>query len=165
MPHPVYYLVYTSTITAEAQFNHDTLIDILTVSHRVNPITGIKGFLYFKDHKFLQYLEGEELAIINLYHTIQQDPRHKQVKLIVQGRLEKNIFEDWVMHYVNVYQHKNCSFGNLLKQFDTYTWTARQALEVVAEMAVLYQDNQQNKHVLQPYAMSYGKMLQHMMAS
>lgn len=75
---------------------------ILLTSRRNNPKKGLVGGLYYGDNRFFQYLEGEEQAVHELYDTIKSDPRHRNVKTLIEEPLKTRTFTNWSMKYVPV---------------------------------------------------------------
>ena len=77
---------------------------ILAKSRANNRKNGLVGVLYFGDGCFFQCLEGEEGAIDSLYAKLEQDPRHKDLKIISRKPIAALSFQDWSMKYVPVEQ-------------------------------------------------------------
>ena len=74
---------------------------ILQSSRKNNPINGITGLLVHKAPQFLQYLEGPNGAIRELYEKIKSDDRHNSVKIISRGEIDVRIFPNWEMGFAN----------------------------------------------------------------
>ena len=49
------------------------------------------------ENRYLQFLEGEEEAVIELFEKIKKDPRHYEVNKWVQGHTDQRVFSDWSM--------------------------------------------------------------------
>ncbi|MES3024112.1 MAG: BLUF domain-containing protein [Pseudomonadota bacterium] len=77
---------------------------ILAKSRSNNRKNGLVGVLYFGDGCFFQCLEGEEGTIDTLYAKLEQDPRHKDLKIISRKSIAAPSFKDWSMKYVPVEQ-------------------------------------------------------------
>jgi hypothetical protein len=77
---------------------------ILAKSRANNRKNALVGVLYFGDGCFFQCLEGEESAINTLYAKLEQDPRHKDLKIISHKVITALSFQDWSMKYVPVEQ-------------------------------------------------------------
>lgn len=112
---------------------------ILAKSRINNRKNGLVGVLYFGDGCFFQCLEGESSAIDTLYAKLQQDPRHKDLKLLSRKSISKLSFIDWAMKYVPLESQMN----QLLKQhghqsFDPYKFDA----EMVRQVMLLLHANQ-----------------------
>jgi hypothetical protein len=50
----------------------------------------------------VQFLEGPEAAVLELYTAIQQDPRHEQVETLSDAAGPTRWFADWRMALVSV---------------------------------------------------------------
>ncbi|MFM9429117.1 hypothetical protein RCH10_005613, partial [Variovorax sp. GrIS 2.14] len=88
-------LVYVSR--AVLQTGND-LPAILKWCHEVNPGLGVTGVLGFLDGVYLQYLEGEEAVVEELFARIQADIRHADVTRLEWRTLPRRAFPDWSMH-------------------------------------------------------------------
>lgn len=73
---------------------------ILLVSRRNNAKVSVVGGLYYGDNRFFQYLEGEEEAVRATYQRIQQDPRHRNVRTLIEEPITSPTFTNWSMKYV-----------------------------------------------------------------
>ena len=93
----LFQIVYTST--ASAPLSHDDLRDLLKGSHERNKRAGITGLLLYKDHQFMQVIEGEEAATIALYSKINRDPRHHHVITLLHEHIQERQFPESLMAY------------------------------------------------------------------
>lgn len=75
---------------------------ILITSRRNNAALGVVGGLYYGDGCFFQYLEGEETAVRALFDTIAADPRHRDVRVVLDKPIDVLSFHGWLMKYVPV---------------------------------------------------------------
>ncbi len=73
---------------------------ILAHSRTNNRRNGLVGVLYFGDGCFFQCLEGEETAVDTLYKKLEQDNRHRDLKIISRNTISAPTFKDWSMKYV-----------------------------------------------------------------
>ncbi len=73
------------------------LMDITRVSQKNNPSKDITGILLGIENKFLQYLEGPEENITELFDKIWKDPRHQNVTQWIKGFSNERVFKDWSM--------------------------------------------------------------------
>lgn len=92
-----YFISYASQITLTSAFHRQTFIDIQQESNSNNQKSGITGFLLFKNGKFFQYFEGDELACANLLLSLKRDKRHTHLQVISEGAIEKTVFQAWRM--------------------------------------------------------------------
>lgn len=88
-------LVYISVRSAEC--TDKEIEKILESSIRNNGKIDISGVLLYSDQKFLQVLEGEFKQIIELYDTIKEDKRHKNVVMLSLGSIKERNFPSWQM--------------------------------------------------------------------
>lgn len=95
----LYQLLYQS----EALMAFDTP-ELLTLLHQcrtrnvAHNITGL--LLYAADGRFLQLLEGEQAAVLDLYHQrIARDPRHFNCRVLREGPCEVRTFGAWAMSF------------------------------------------------------------------
>ncbi|MBF0270430.1 MAG: EAL domain-containing protein [Alphaproteobacteria bacterium] len=89
------FLIYISHPATEVT---PSLLDALVSEARAfNQLNGITGHLIYFDGVFVQYLEGGEADIRRLYAMIRDDPRHKDVTLVSEGKLARRIFAGWTM--------------------------------------------------------------------
>ncbi len=93
-------LVYISALSPHV--DDECLKDVLaesTTNNRANHVTGI---LLYVNGSFLQVLEGESSTIAKLFEKIRQDPRHKNVREILQVEIEQREFANWSMGWAQV---------------------------------------------------------------
>ncbi|MEO9482977.1 MAG: BLUF domain-containing protein [Ekhidna sp.] len=90
-----YYTIYTST--PKDQVTMETLRDITKSAQKNNPEKEITGILLCIENKFLQYLEGSEENVNELFGKIWKDSRHHHVTQWIKGFSDGRVFEDWSM--------------------------------------------------------------------
>lgn len=98
----MYHLVYTSLATNP--FSEEELVRLLEKSRSNNKGLAISGMLLYLQGKFIQVLEGEREAVINLYERIRHDPRHRKVATVVEGESPNRIFQNWSMGFKHLTQ-------------------------------------------------------------
>lgn len=86
--------IYVSHSTAPLPLE---LKEILAVSRKNNPGRGISGAMCFLDGVYLQFLEGEAVAVDALYQKIEKDPRHTDVKMLVHEEISQREYPNWSM--------------------------------------------------------------------
>ncbi len=93
----IHYLCY---ISHEAiPFSNEMLVDLLKNSRSTNIKHEITGLLIYAQGTFIQYIEGPEKSIHQLYANIQSDPRHKFVVKLTDGMQPERSFPSWRMHF------------------------------------------------------------------
>lgn len=93
-------LIYTSV--AVRDMSKADLEDILSAALKRNAELDVTGLLaYFREtREFIQLLEGEEAAVLDLYHNaIARDARHRSVEIFFIEQEPKRIFPDWRMSF------------------------------------------------------------------
>jgi hypothetical protein len=91
-----YRLIYTSK--ASDKFVAADISHIVKSAQAHNKRIGVTGLLMFIEDGFIQYLEGNEEDVLNVYHNIiVKDKRHKNLKIILQGNSLKRDFDSWNM--------------------------------------------------------------------
>lgn len=95
----VHTYVYLSR--ASNDFNENDIESIVEVSRRNNTRDGVTGMLLYKDRRFLQILEGDELTVKRIAARIELDGRHDELTVIFNGTMPR-LFSDWSMGYANL---------------------------------------------------------------
>ena len=135
----VFYLIYTSKITLPASFHQSTFYDICEQASRNNPKFGIGGFLCFKCGYFLQYIEGEESAINNLFSTLLSDKRHKSIEKVSEGFKDNALFAKWEMHCINLDKVDDIdSISPVLDYFETTLFSDKDTPKLLEDLGRYY---------------------------
>lgn len=91
-------IIYLSESNIE--FTENDLESLALLSANRNKQAKITGYLTYQHGRFIQYIEGEELEILALMKSIEEDSRH-QVKYKLQKDIrEKRFFPSWSMRLV-----------------------------------------------------------------
>lgn len=93
----MYQLLYVST--ASWTMSGAELNEILDMSRRNNKRLGVTGLLLHVDNGFLQVLEGEKGAVLEIYSRIKRDFRHSGLRVLVERETDERLFEDWSMGF------------------------------------------------------------------
>ena len=93
-------LTYVSEPTQNMSFLG--LMRLLYHSYANNQASGITGALIYENNKFGQVIEGPEKAINTLWHKIQKDDRHKNVRLILSKPISERSFSKWTMIFQGI---------------------------------------------------------------
>jgi len=75
---------------------------ILTQARHHNAERGITGILCYGAGIFLQAIEGGRIQVSELFGTILNDPRHKDVSLLHFEEILERRFGDWSLGQVNI---------------------------------------------------------------
>lgn len=92
-----YQIVYYSTATQA--FSENDIINLLTEANTYNKSLGITGCLVYANGKFIQLLEGERQAVLDLFEKIKRDTRHNEVTVTVEMTVNQKLFPDWGMAF------------------------------------------------------------------
>jgi len=93
-------LVYVSS--SVQPFTSSELLQLLDKARRNNEKLAIAGILLYKDGDFMQALEGEEEPVHSLSARIAKDPRHKDIRILLNGACTEREFPDWSMGFRNL---------------------------------------------------------------
>jgi len=96
----MYQIVYLSTATQE--FTAADLKKLLVRVRMRNKAADVTGMLVFHDGTFLQALEGEKRAVVDIFGHIEKDPRHRDIAVLHRGPgSEERVFGDWAMGFAD----------------------------------------------------------------
>jgi Sensors of blue-light using FAD len=94
---PVFRLIYRSHSLISDEERKTELGEIFTTARRKNKGVGITGALVISGDSFVQALEGGETAVRDLYATICEDPRHRDLTVIEELPEHPRTFGRWAM--------------------------------------------------------------------
>lgn len=94
-------LVYKSK--AIPNLSHSQIKNMLEKARLFNSANNISGCLLYYEGEFIQYIEGNQVRVLNLFDKISLDKRHMQVKLLSHGHIEKREFNNWSMAFKSVH--------------------------------------------------------------
>ncbi len=113
-------VAYTSAAT---KFMTDgELADLLTKARVKNERLEITGLLVYHDGNFLQVVEGPEAKVRQLFHTIENDPRHAHIIKLIDRPVEERQFSDWAMAFRQLSQSSLRDLAGYSAFLDT-SWT------------------------------------------
>lgn len=95
--HALVSLVYCSSATHS--FSEQELAELLAVSRARNSAHDITGMLLYRGGEFVQILEGARSDVEALMETIGRDPRHTDVRVLIEEPLHERRFAEWTMGY------------------------------------------------------------------
>ena len=102
-------LIYVSD--AAPQLTEDGVTSMVAAAKQFNEDAGVTGALYYDASHFVQVLEGEDKALIQLYARILDDPRHSNVRTLAVRRIDERDFIQWGMGRV---EHIDSGVGDFL---------------------------------------------------
>jgi len=71
--------------------------EIVRVARKNNAQSKITGALSYRNGHYIQILEGEELAVDQLFSKVSNDRRHEEVTVLINQSIVKRSFPDWDM--------------------------------------------------------------------
>ena len=79
------------------------VVEILDQTEVRNNQLGVRGLLIYSEGNFFEVLEGEEKLIKDLFMTIKNDPRHKNIIIIFEKICDKELFgkEDGAVGFIS----------------------------------------------------------------
>ena len=92
---------------AAPPFSDADLDAILETSRRNNERDGITGMLLWADGSFIQILEGEETVLDLALKRIRNDPRHRNIMVLIEQEAQHRSFRDWSMGFKRLDQHRD----------------------------------------------------------
>jgi hypothetical protein len=96
----MYQIVYASM--ANRDFSDADLKKLLLRARMRNEAVGVTGMLVFHDGTFLQALEGEKNAVLDIFTSIKNDPRHRDLSVLHHGAGPNvRVFGDWSMGFAD----------------------------------------------------------------
>lgn len=99
---PLYRLLYVSKpVSSPGPERAAQIEDILRVSRINNRRTGITGVLVHSANWFGQVLEGPQSVLDRLFEVIQDDPRHRSIRVMEIAHIEQRAFGEWAMGEVD----------------------------------------------------------------
>lgn len=90
-------LIYSSSLRC----SQEELSQLVEQSRGFNAAHDITGALYIWQDRFLQYLEGNDVALAALYSRIQRDERHTNCELHDARLVSKRVFRGWAMAWLS----------------------------------------------------------------
>lgn len=82
---------------ATKQFTKRDLLDLLHDSRAYNTLDNISGVLIHKQGFFFQIIEGEQEVVNELLTRLLNDPRHSEIKIILDSSADNRLFSNWAM--------------------------------------------------------------------
>ncbi len=76
-------IAYTSDCLLPERIFKSAFHEIAVQSLGSNEMAGINGILFYDQHRFYQLIEGPDHAVRHLFGRIQTDPRHGQVRVLL----------------------------------------------------------------------------------
>jgi blue light- and temperature-responsive anti-repressor len=110
------HLIYNSAQTTA--FSDDALRHLLTKARNKNASLDITGMLLYVDGSFFQVLEGPEEKIDAVVATIEKDPRHSLMTVIIREPIHRRSFSEWTMGFTRMTSEEVSEIEGLNDFFD-----------------------------------------------
>lgn len=98
---------------ANQPFTSQDLSELQKACIQKNRASSITGYLWFTKSQFLQYIEGDSIAVDKLMGKITQDSRHNIISCCSKV-IPKAKFAGWDMNYIDTTKTLNMGPENLL---------------------------------------------------
>lgn len=94
-------MIYRILFHSRASFRmkEEEVFKILSKSKVNNKKAGLTGILLYVNGHFMEFLEGEERVVKAMFKKINQDPRHDDSKIVLQGVSPNRLFDGWNLAY------------------------------------------------------------------
>ncbi len=103
--------IYRSRI--RRALNEQELNELISVSNKTNKRLGLSGFLCRTENYYVQYLEGEDLALNLVLKKILKDDRHFDI-IIEEVPIDTRRCTDWGMVQVSGLLEGGITFAHLM---------------------------------------------------
>lgn len=90
-------LLYTSAAVSPP--SEQELHELLAQSRENNAARDLTGMLLYRDERFFQVLEGPEESVRRLVETIEADPRHARMRVLLEEPITERAFGEWSMGF------------------------------------------------------------------
>ena len=124
----MYSIIYRSV--ADESFDEAHIHKMLIKARNFNAEHNITGCLLYHKTIFIQLIEGDKDVVTNLYHRIQIDARHTDVKALISEEIEERIFAKWDMAFQDLGEeglhkiHKMVKLQKLFEESNLYSKTS-----------------------------------------
>ncbi|KQW47263.1 hypothetical protein ASC77_12310 [Nocardioides sp. Root1257] len=81
------------------------LVELLTSIRPRNDERGLTGMLLYSGGNVIQTLEGPEEAVESVFSSIEADPRHTGILVLLREQVEARAFPEWSMGFRNLGDH------------------------------------------------------------
>jgi len=101
--------------TANRDINQDEVAELLDLTEVRNNNAGVNGLLIYSDGNFFEVIEGEETKIKELFENIKEDPRHRNIMIVFEKKIDKPLFEDKEANFISENtKHRQMEVENFL---------------------------------------------------
>jgi hypothetical protein len=87
--------------TANKDLNQDEVAELLDITEIRNNNAGVNGLLIYSDGNFFEVIEGEETKIKELFENIKEDPRHRNIMIVFEKKIDKPLFHEKEANFIS----------------------------------------------------------------
>ena len=109
-------LIYVSK--ASSHISEDDIRELTEVSISRNAKLKLTGYLTYRDNQFLQYLEGSDEHIEEIWASIKKDPRHDISQFWKYESDGPRFFPNWHMRYLRADKADDRIYDILARTFE-----------------------------------------------
>lgn len=130
-------LVYASESRLVEVNRRSELARMIATAQRLNADNHVTGLLLATPRAFAQVLEGEAANVAETYGRIVVDPRHANLRLLVEEPIERRGFADWSMALSEQDETNDFIFSlyGVSPEADLHTQPADTLLDLAGELA------------------------------
>jgi len=101
--------------TANRDLKQDEVTELLELTEIRNNNAGVNGLLIYSDGNFFEVIEGEEIRIKELFENIKEDPRHRNILMVFEKKIDKPLFDDEEANFISENtKHRQMEVENFL---------------------------------------------------
>jgi hypothetical protein len=101
--------------TANRDLNQDEVAELLELTEVRNNEQGVNGLLIYSGGNFFEVIVGEKTKIKDLFENIKEDPRHRNIMMVFEKKISKQLFEDEKANFISENtQHRQMKVENFL---------------------------------------------------
>jgi hypothetical protein len=101
--------------TANRDLNQDEVAELLDLTEIRNNNAGVNGLLIYSEGNFFEVIEGEESKIKELFENIKEDPRHRNIMIVFEKKIDKPLFDEKEANFISENtKHRQMEVENFL---------------------------------------------------
>ncbi|MDO9598488.1 MAG: BLUF domain-containing protein, partial [Azoarcus sp.] len=126
----LHFLIYASQ--AVAPLSASAIDELINQSRAANRLLGVTGCLVHQDGHFMQMLEGDRDTLFALMDKIRSDPRHRDLRVVIEGSTPQRVFSGWAMVL------RELSSGPATPDFDKWPGRTASFLDLAEDPRICY---------------------------
>ena len=101
--------------TANRDLNQDEVAELLDLTEIRNNNAGVNGLLIYSEGNFFEVIEGEESKIKELFENIKEHPRHRNIMIVFEKKIDKPLFDEKEANFISENtKHRQMEVENFL---------------------------------------------------